>query len=291
MGRPQFVVTVDVEDWPQSTWDNSLSISPRAAKNVESLLDILAAHRHTVTMFVLGKFAEGYPTCVKRIAKEGHEIASHGHGHIPIFRQSPSQFREDVRRAKCYLEDLIGQPVTGYRAPDFSVTRQTLWAVEILAELGFQYDSSIFPIRHTRYGIPGWPVHPVRVKLESGQNIVELPIATLSLAGRCWPVGGGGYHRLMPWLLIKWAILHNFRCQQPFVAYCHPYEFDPKEFAELGMQIPLRTRLHQGLGRRGFRAKFERLLESFDSIPAARLALDFQSLDYDLPKLNKADKQ
>ena len=151
----------------------------------------------------LGKFAEAFPGCVKRIAKEGHEIATHGHVHIQIFRQSATEFREDVCRAKCYLEDLLGQPVVGYRAPDFSITRQTLWAVEILAELGFLYDSSIFPIQHAHYGIPGWPLHPVRVKLESGQSIVELPIGTLLLAGRCWPVGGGEYHRLMPWPLIE----------------------------------------------------------------------------------------
>jgi polysaccharide deacetylase family protein (PEP-CTERM system associated) len=199
---------------------------------------------------------------------------------MQIFHQSATQFREDVRRAKCYLEDLLGQPVVGYRAPDFSITRQTLWAVEILAELGFLYDSSIFPIQHARYGIPGWPLHPVRVKLESGRSIVELPIGTLSLAGRRWPVGGGGYHRLLPWPLIEWAILHNLRREQPFVAYCHPYEFDVKEFAELDLRIPLVTRLHQGLGRRGFRAKFERMLTSFDSMSAVRLALDYQSPDY-----------
>lgn len=285
MRQPQVVVTVDVEDWPQSTWDHSLNITPRALANIERLLELLAAHRRTVTMFVLGKIAEAFPGCVKHIAKEGHEIATHGHGHMQIFHQSPTEFREDVGRAKCYLEDLTGQPVIGYRAPDFSITRETLWALEILAELGFRYDSSIFPIQHARYGIPGWPLHPVRVKLESGQSIVELPIGTLSLAGRCWPVGGGGYHRLMPWQLIKWAILHNFSRQQPFVAYCHPYEFDVKEFAELEMRIPLVTRLHQGLGRRGFRAKFERMLTSFEPISATQLARDFQSPDYHLAEL------
>jgi len=277
---PQVVITIDVEDWPQSTWDHSPNITPRAAANLERLLEILAEHRHTATMFVLGKFAETFPECVKRIAKEGHEIATHGHGHLQIFHQSPIQFREDVSRTKGYLEDLLGQPVVGYRAPDFSITRQTLWAVEILAELGFRYDSSIFPIRHSRYGIPGWPLRPVRVKLKSGQSIVELPIATLSCAGRCWPVGGGGYHRLLPWSVIKWAIVHNLRRQLPFVAYCHPYEFDANEFSELDVHIPLATRLHQGLGRRGFRAKFESMLASFDSISAARLAMDFQSPDY-----------
>lgn len=270
-GPASLVITVDVEDWPQSTWDHSLEITRRAQRNTERLLDMLSEHGKTVTMFVLGKFAECFPDTLKRIAREGHEVASHGYGHIEIFQQTPAQFREDVHRGKSFLEDLIGKPVLGYRAPDFSVLLKTIWALEILAEVGFQYDSSIFPIKEGRYGIGAWPTQVVRVRLPSGNSIVELPPATLTMLGRRWPLAGGGYHRLLPWSVIRTAIASHLRNRGPFIAYCHPYEFDHREFAELDLQIPLKTRLHQGLGRRGFRSKFERMLATFDVQKAAEV--------------------
>lgn len=272
-GATQLVITVDVEDWPQSTWDHSLEISMRAVRNTEHVLDILAEHGKKATMFVLGKFAERFPDIVRKIANEGHEVASHGYGHIEIFCQTPDQFREDVQRAKSFLEDLIGRPVLGYRAPDFSIVSTTTWALDILAEVAFQYDSSIFPARQKRYGINGWPMHPVRVLLPSGRNIVELPIAVLRLLGRRWGVAGGGYHRLLPWPAIRWIIVQKVRRREPFMAYCHPYEFDPEEFESLSFDIPLWTRLHQGIGRRGFRAKFERMLTTFDVVQASSLLI------------------
>jgi polysaccharide deacetylase family protein (PEP-CTERM system associated) len=276
----RFVVSVDVEDWPQSTWDHTLDIMPRAADNTERVLDILAMHGQAATMFVLGKFAERFPATVKRMGREGHEVASHGYGHIEIFRQTREQFRQDVRQSKDLLEDLIGQPVYGYRAPDFSIVNSTIWALDTLAEQGYRYDSSVFPIRMARYGIAGWPTDPVRVCLPSGRSIVELPIAALTLMGRRWPVAGGGYHRLLPWPVIHWAIRHHLHQSESFMAYCHPYEFDALEFAALDLDIPLRTRLHQGLGRRGFRPKFERLLTTFHLVQAHQLALQRQWPDY-----------
>lgn len=268
------IVSVDVEDWPQSTWNHSLDITERARRNIEHLLDILAQHGKNITMFVLGKFAERFPETVKRIFNDGHEVASHGYGHIEIFRQSPTLFRNDVYRAKCLTEDLIGQPVIGYRAPDFSIVPATTWAFEILAEQGYKYDSSIFPIKASRYGIKEWPPHPVRVWLPSGHSIVELPIGTMTLFGRRWPVAGGGYHRLLPWVFIRWSINHQLitnKKAEPFMTYCHPYEFDDKEFADLDLGIPLFTRLHQGLGRRGFHKKFEHLLTNFEVVQASSL--------------------
>lgn len=254
------VVSVDVEDWPQSTWDHSLPITERARRNTEHFLDIAAASGRKVTCFVLGKFAERFPACVQRMAADGHEVASHGYGHIEVFRQAPAEFREDVRRSKRLLEELTGRSVAGYRAPDFSITRRSLWALEILATEGFQYDSSIYPIRHGRYGIPGWPVQPVRVRLPSSDHIVQLPLATVEALGRRWPVAGGGYHRLLPWWLIRWAIRRTLKAGGTFVSYCHPYEFDPDEFRTLSFPLPLKRRLHQGLGRGGFEAKFIHLL-------------------------------
>jgi polysaccharide deacetylase family protein (PEP-CTERM system associated) len=274
----KLVISVDVEDWPQSTWDHSLDITARAAHNTERLLEILARHGTRATMFVLGKFAERFPHLVRRIAKMGHEVASHGHGHVEIFRQSPKQFHEDVRRAKNFLEDLIGQPVLGYRAPDFSIVSTTIWALDILAECGFQYDSSIFPAQQRRYGIAEWPTHPVRVRLSSNRSIVEFPIAVVEVLGRRWGVAGGGYHRLLPWQVIRWAIREKLSRGEPFMAYCHPYEFDAAEFAALDLDIPLTTRLHQGLGRRGFQAKFERMLTTFDGVRASSLLVEKDSM-------------
>jgi polysaccharide deacetylase family protein (PEP-CTERM system associated) len=278
--EPRVVATVDVEDWPQSTWDRSLGISARAGRNAERLLDLLGRHRRSVTMFVLGKFADRFPEVVRRIAAEGHEVASHGYGHVEIFKQSPAEFRKDVDRTKRTLEDIIGTPVVGYRAPDFSVVRGSLWALEVLAEVGYRYDSSIFPIRHSRYGIPDWPPEPRRVQLPSGGTILELPIGTVSVRGRRLPAGGGGYHRLLPTRVIAWAVARSLREQGIFVAYCHPYEFDPAEFRELELKIPLGVRLHQGLGRRGFRKKFEHLIETFRVVRACDVAAESHWLEH-----------
>ena len=255
------LATADIEDWAQSTWDRSLPITERAGKNTDRLLDLLNRRGKRITMFVLGKFAERFPQLVRRITAEGHEVASHGWGHVEIFRQSPEEFRADVTRAKSTLEDVLGSEVIGYRAPDFSIVDETLWALEVLAETGHRYDSSVFPIRRGRYGIPWWPPNPTRLILPSGRSILELPIGTVTVNGRRLPAGGGGYHRLLPSRVIQWAVSRALREQPVFVAYCHPYEFNSREFREMDLRIPLRTRLHQGLGRRGFGRKFEKLLE------------------------------
>ena len=276
----KLVVSVDVEDWAQSTWNHSLDVPPHAARNTERLLDILPMHEKTVTMFVLGKFAERFPNIVRRIEAEGHEIASHGYGHIEIHMQTQEGFRQDARQAKELLEDLTGKLVVGYRAPDFSISSGTVWALDVLADLGFQYDSSIFPIKSNRYGISDWPLQPMNVRLPSGRSIVELPIATFTLFGRRWPVAGGGYHRLLPWPVIREVITRSLRSGLPFVSYCHPYEFDLNEFSMLELDIPLAVRWHQGLGRRGFQRKFERMLTNFDVSQAYKIALECEWPDY-----------
>jgi polysaccharide deacetylase family protein (PEP-CTERM system associated) len=267
------VVSLDIEDWPQSTWDRSLPVTPRAGDNTARVLDLLAAHGRHATLFVLGKFAERFPALVRRMHEEGHEVASHGYGHVEIFKQSREEFRDDVSRAKTLVEEIIGAPVFGYRAPDFSVITSTLWALEVLAEAGFRYDSSIYPIAHSRYGIASWPSEPAEVDLPTGSSIVELPIATIEMFGRRWPVGGGGYHRLLPWPVIAWAIRRRMSGGAPFVAYCHPYEFDPGEFETLGhLRIPMKVRLHQGLGRGRLRRRFTRMIDSYETTFARDLA-------------------
>jgi len=211
-------------------------------------------------MFVLGKFAEKYPDVVREIHNAGHEVACHGYGHEEIFKQSQQAFREDIRRGKGLIEQAIGQRVLGYRAPDFSVVRQTLWALGVLAEEGFIYDSSIFPVRNDRYGIPEWPAEPVQVIFPGNMTIYELPIATFRSLGANWPVGGGGYHRLLPSSMVRYFARRTLRVA-PFVFYCHPYEFDAREFEELPLKLPLRVRLHQGLGRRWFGHRFRKFLQ------------------------------
>lgn len=280
--RQELLISIDVEDWPQSTWDHSLDITERAAQNTERVLDILAKYGKSVTMFVLGKFAERFPDIVRRISKEGHEVASHGYGHIEVFRQSPAEFRDDISKSKSLLEDLIGKPVLGYRAPDFSIISTTLWALDILAEQGFKYDASIFPIKNNRYGIPRWPVYPVLTRMKSGRTIIELPLSTIKCLGQNWPVSGGGYHRLLSSQAICWAIKQVHKEGRPFIAYCHPYEFDATEFTELKFKIPLKTRFHQGIGRRHFQAKFEKILTCFEITQASDMALGHTWPDYTL---------
>lgn len=266
------VCTVDVEDWAQSTLDTGMPISDRAGPNMEHVLDVLAAENAKATCFILGKFAEKFPACVQRIAAEGHEVASHGYGHVDVFRLSPAEFREDIRRSKGQLEALTGMPVKGYRAPDFSIVKASLWALDILAEEGFAYDASINPAVLARFGVPDFPAQPVNLRLRDGRSLVELPVATLKLFGRRLPVAGGGYHRLLPFPFIRWVIEKTVLAGDAFVAYCHPYEFDPDEFAHLGYALPLKTRLHQGLGRRRFEGKFRQMLKEFETISALQLA-------------------
>ena len=277
------ILTIDIEDWAQSTWDRSLEISDRALHNTQNILDILAKRGTTVTMFVLGKFAQKFPNIVKQIAEAGHEIASHGFGHIEVFHQTPEEFKADIQRSKDILEDLTGQQVLGYRAPDFSILSDNIWALEVLAEVGYIYDSSIFPIKHKQYGISWWPTGPVSVNLPSGSSIIELPLASLTFLGKRWPVAGGGYHRLLPRFMIYVAIKRYLKQNKPFVAYCHPYEFDSTELANLDIKISLRTRLHQGLGRRGFQKKFEYLLKSFEVTSALDVVRNCQLENYIVP--------
>ena len=256
------VLTVDVEDWPQSTWDRNLPITQRVVTNTRRLLRLLEQVDVTATMFILGKVARSFPALVKEIHAAGHEIACHGYGHVEIFQQSPGQFASDVREAKDLLEQSIGERIRGYRAPDFSVVHGTLWALDVLAAAGFDYDSSIFPVRRSRYGIPDWPPAPVTVALGGARSIIEIPIATYRGLGRNWPIGGGGYNRLLPGPVTRRLAGETMK-SMPFVLYCHPYELDASEFHEISLRIPWLVRLHQGLGRRFVLERLEGFLRQF----------------------------
>ncbi|MBX3423908.1 MAG: polysaccharide deacetylase family protein [Pirellulaceae bacterium] len=264
-------MSADIEDWAQSTLDPEMPIYPRAGTNTEHLLDLVARADCKLTCFVLGKFAEKFPETVRRMVREGHEVASHGYGHVNIYEQTPEQFRNDVRRSKAQLEDLTGQAVVGYRGPCFSLGPAGNWPLEILAEESFLYDSSIFPSPTYRNGRADWPAHPVNVTLPSGRKLVEFPAATLQRFGRVLPVAGGGYHRLLPWPLINWCVQQSLADNGIFTLYCHPYEFDPDEFAHLPLELSWKVRLHQGLGRRTFESKFCKLMSKYPTTTAREL--------------------
>jgi polysaccharide deacetylase family protein (PEP-CTERM system associated) len=260
------VISIDVEDWPQSTWDRNLPITDRAVNNTRFLLRLLREAEVEATMFVLGKLAERFPHVVKEIQADGHEVACHGYGHLEITQQSPDEFLTDIRHAKDLLEQITGEKVKGYRAPDFSMVRSTLWAFDALVEAGFEYDSSVMPVRHPRYGIPDWPVVPVRVNLGRGNSILEAPLATFRAFGRNWPVGGGGYHRLLPGFASRYFARQAMPAA-PFVFYCHPYEFDVQELKEIQLPLPLTVRFHQGAGRRWFAERFRSFVKCFGGQP------------------------
>ena len=283
------IITVDIEDWPQSTWDRALPITKRAEANTRRLMSLLESLDIRATLFVLGKFAEAYPDLIRELSAAGHEIASHGYGHVEVFEQTPDEFRDDVLCAKALLEDISGTTVMGYRAPDFSITAPSLWALPILAEAGYVYDSSIFPIGGSRYGIPTWPRHPVEVDCKDGRHITELPIATYSRFGRNWPIGGGGYHRLLPGRLVR-HLTKRILNEIPFVFYCHPYEFDPQEMSNLPFPVPLKVRLHQGIGRRSFEGRFRSFIGEFGGRRIADFLGDAQTMPRVVPSIFAAHR-
>lgn len=213
------------------------------------LLDQLAARKVLATFFVVGQIAESNPDLVRAIADGGHEVASHSWDHRRVHHFTPETFREDVRRSKDALEQVTGVPVFGFRAPTFSIVRQTLWAIDVLAELGLRYDSSIYPVRHDRYGIPDAPRWPFRAQGER-HTLLELPPATWRVLGANLPVGGGGYFRLFPLAVMRRGLVQTLRRGQPPVAmlYFHPWEFDPDQ-ERLPLSRLSRFRTYVGLSR------------------------------------------
>jgi polysaccharide deacetylase family protein (PEP-CTERM system associated) len=249
-------LSVDLEDYfhveafasniPRSTWS---SFPSRVRNSTNRVLELLHRHRCRATFFVLGWIAQREPALVREVAQAGHEIACHSHLHRQIFRLTPKQFREDLRRSRQMIEDVSGRKVVGFRAPTFSVTRRSLWALETLAEEGFEYDSSIFPIRHDLYGIPEacrW-IH--QQKLPSGRRIWELPPSTVRVGKMNVPFGGGGYLRLAPMAFTRWAIKKTHRRErQPFMIYFHPWELDPEQ-PRLQGSWKSRLRHYRGLNK------------------------------------------
>ena len=227
-------LTVDVEDYYQvsafekvidtNSWNKYES---RVEQNTEAILDILSDRDITATFFVVGWIAKKYPDLIRKIVEKGHEIGCHSYWHKKIYDLTPAQFKEDTTRAKSILEDISGKLLKGYRAPSYSITRQSLWALDILADIGFEYDSSIFPTYHDNYGIPDAPRYAYKI---DGLNMMEFPISTIQLIGRNIPISGGGYFRLFPYAFTKTALKHlNKNEGKPFIFYIHPWEIDPSQ--------------------------------------------------------------
>lgn len=230
-------LTVDVEDYfhvsafsesiDRNHWDR---YPCRVEANTRVLLALFEKASVKATFFVLGWVAERYPALVREIASAGHEVACHGYSHELVYRQSPAVFREESKRSKGILENIIQQPVKGYRAASYSITPKSVWALDVIAELGFLYDSSIFPVRHDRYGMPGSRREPHALKTPAGHALVEFPLSTFQLLRYRLPVAGGGYFRLFPYWFTRYALGRiNAVDRLPFIFYLHPWEIDPNQ--------------------------------------------------------------
>lgn len=255
-------LTIDVEDWfqvsalaphiPRASWERA---ECHVESNVDRLLAALERHRAKATFFTLGWIAERYPAMVCRIVAAGHELASHGYGHLRASDQSRAEFFDDVSRAKAILEDLGGIAVTGYRAPSFSIGQGNLWAFDVLRDAGYRYSSSVYPVRHDHYGMPDAP----RTPFVTASGLIEIPLSTVRFAGRNWPAGGGGWFRLLPYVASRALIRNvNRRLSQPAIFYMHPWEIDPGQPRVSGVNLKTRVRHYINLDRT--EGRLERLL-------------------------------
>ncbi|MDP2626484.1 MAG: DUF3473 domain-containing protein [Candidatus Rokubacteria bacterium] len=252
------------EDWS--------GLESRVVDSTQRLLDILDREQVRATFFILGWVAERHPALVREIESLGHEIACHGYAHRMIQHMNRHELAEDVKRAKKVLEDIAGVSVIGYRAPTFSVVRETLWSLDVLSEAGFRYDSSIFPVRHDRYGIPGAPRFPHRVRTAGRGEIAEFPLSTICLPGWRLQVAGGGYFRLFPLAWTRWAIRRlNERETQPAIIYLHPWEIDPEQPR---MPVGWFTRFRHLVNVDKTEDRLRRLLLDFDFAPASEVLAD-----------------
>jgi polysaccharide deacetylase family protein (PEP-CTERM system associated) len=260
-------LTVDVEDYYQvgafegridrGDWDNYPS---RVEPNTELLLDLFDAAQVRATFFVLGWIAERHPKLVRALVARGHEVASHGYSHTNVGEQSPAAFRADVRRTKRLLEDISGTAVRGYRAANFSICRRTAWAFGILEEEGHAYSSSVYPLRNGNGDVT--PMHRAPFTPNEADTLLELPLTTVSLLGVGLPCSGGGYFRLWPYPVSRWALRRVNRVEgRPFIFYVHPWEIDPQQPRVAGATLKSRLRHYTNLAR--VTDRLARLLEEF----------------------------
>lgn len=258
-------LTIDVEDYFQvsamapyidrADWDRC---ECRVEHNIDRILQLLAAKNTHATFFTLGWIAERYPDMVRRIVREGHELASHGYGHQRVSDLTEAEFFDDITRSKGLLEDLGGQAVWGYRAPSFSIGAQNLWALDTLQRAGYRYSSSIYPVKHDHYGMPDAP----RFAYETPGGMMEVPPTTLRMFNRNLPSSGGGYFRLMPYALSRWMLQQvNKQDEQSAIFYFHPWEIDPDQPRVAGIDLKTRFRHYVNIGRT--EQRLARLLDDF----------------------------
>ncbi len=259
-------MTIDVEDYFQvSAFEEIIkpqdwgTVAPRVEANMDRLLRLFADRNIKATFFTLGWIAQRFPQIVTRIVEQGHELASHGTLHQRASDQSRDEFKSDVGDAKRLLEDLSGTSVVGYRAPSFSFTKQNQWVYDVLAEEGYRYSSSVYPVVHDHYGIPDAP----RFRYQAPSGVDEIPLSTLPFSGKNIPISGGGYFRLYPYVFTKWAVTRFIQKEaKPYIFYLHPWELDP---GQPRMQdIPLKTRFRHYLNLSRVEGRIERLLNDFE---------------------------
>ncbi len=261
-------MTVDVEDYFQVSafepyikrqqWD---ALPHRVEKNTHKILDLFEEKNIKATFFTLGWVAERYPAVIKRIVTDGHELACHGYDHIKVTEQTPEQFRTDVSKTKNLLENLSGTPVNGYRAASYSIGAHNLWALNVLQEEGFKYSSSIYPVKHDIYGMPDAPRF-IYTPIEN-KDFKEIPITTVRLGDKNFPCGGGGFFRFYPYALSKWAFNRvNNQENESAIFYFHPWEIDPEQPRQHGLNLKTRTRHYLNLNRMENRIK--KLLTDFN---------------------------
>ena len=269
-------LSIDVEDYFQVSafagrirecdWDR---LPCRVERNVERILAMLASADAKATFFTLGWIGERYPALVRRIVEAGHELASHGFAHGRASEQQPDAFLADIRLAKAVLEDVAGCDVSGYRAPSFSVGPANAWAFQCIADAGYRYSSSLYPIRHDHYGVPDAP----RFAHEVAPGLLEVPVATVRLFDANWPAGGGGYFRLLPYRLSRWSLRRiNGVDGKPAMFYFHPWEIDPEQPRVDGIGMKTRFRHYVNLGR--MESRLTRLLADFRWDRADRVFLN-----------------
>ncbi len=247
-----FETTIRREDWPH--WDS------RVVRNTERALQLFADKGVSATFFTLGWVAEREPALMRRIVENGHEIANHGYAHDRVHTFTPESFRADIRKARALIEDAAGAEVKGYRAPSFSIGSGNRWALEVLAEEGYAYSSSVAPIRHDHYGWPEAPRFPHRPV--AGSDMIEVPVTTVEYAGRRMACGGGGFFRLLPYGLSEWAIDRVNRVEgEATVFYFHPWEIDPEQPVVPG--APLKSRIRHYTNLDVMETKLARLLDRF----------------------------
>lgn len=252
--------TIRYEDWPRMEY--------RVERNTHRILELFERLGVSATFFVLGWVAERSPGLVRDIAKAGHEVASHGYSHQLVYQQTPAVFREETLKSKALLEDQIGGPVHGYRAASYSITAQSRWALDILCDAGFEWDSSIFPVHHDRYGMPGTPDTPYRLRAPNGGILTEFPLSTCRLGGYRLPIAGGGYFRLFPYWFSRWGLGRINREGEPFIFYLHPWEVDPDQ-PRVRVSLKSRFRHYNNLSR--CYGRLERLLGDFRFAPVGEV--------------------